>query len=84
MRDQHFIAGITEQAKKKRVGFAGAGGQEDIVDGDLGPAGAAIRSDSFAGLRESLGMRLVAQHGGIVEGLKYFVGAEIKSAFRGV
>ncbi len=30
--NQKFVAGIAEQAEDKRVSFAGAGGQEQIVD----------------------------------------------------
>ena len=33
--DQEFVAGIAEQAKNERVSFTGAGGEEQIVYGDM-------------------------------------------------
>ena len=46
--DQEFVAGIAEQAKNERVSFTGAGGEEQIVDGNMLAAFGVIVAHSLA------------------------------------
>src|SRR5690348_14673004 len=46
--DQEFVAKIAEQAKNERVILAGAGGEEQIVDGNVLAVPGVIVRDSLA------------------------------------
>src|SRR5690349_5916596 len=46
--NQEFVAGIAEQAKNERVSFTGAGGEEQIVEGNMLAAFSVIVRDSMA------------------------------------
>ncbi len=62
--NEDFVAGIAEEAEEIRVGFAGAGGEEEIGWRDICSAGAVVGSHGFAGRDEALGNGFVAKGGG--------------------
>ena len=41
-RYEHLVAGIAEQAEEKAVGLAGAGGEAEVVDSDVGAVVAVV------------------------------------------
>lgn len=82
--DENFVAGIAEKAEEVRVGFAGAGGEEEVARRDVSANRTIVGSDGFASGGEALGGGFVANGGG---GLKrcenrgFIIG---KAAFGGI
>src|SRR5262249_13165223 len=67
--DQELVAGIAQQAEDKGVSLAGAGGEDQVLDRDLGAAGLVILGDGRAGVLEPARIRMVLQRARLLQGL---------------
>ena len=82
--DENFIAGIAEKAEEVRVGFAGAGGEEEVAWCDVSANRTIVGSDGFASGGEALGGGFVANGGSGLQRCKnrgFVIG---KAAFGGI
>ncbi len=62
--NEDFVAGIAEETEEIRVGFAGAGGDEEIGWQDICAKGLVVGGDGFAGGSEALRRGFVEKTGG--------------------
>ena len=65
--DQDLIARIAEQAEEEAIGFAGTGGEKDLIGIDGGRVVTVIAADGRARGAQSSGIRLVLDRGRVPE-----------------
>ena len=83
--EEEFVAGIAEEAEGVGVGFAGAGGEEERFRIDGGLVIFEIVADDFvAGGESALGLRVVSERGGILEGGEDGGGIVVEAALGGI
>ncbi len=79
--DQDFVARVGQQFEDERVGFAGAGGEENAAGVD---ASGVIFGDCGASGREAGGGGLIAERAGVGEGGENLIGRILESGGGGI
>ena len=67
LQDEDFVAGVREQAEEKAVGFAGAGGEDDLLRIECNAVVGIVGADGLAGGEEAAGLGIVVEGAGIGE-----------------
>ena len=83
--EEEFVTGIAKQTEDVRVGFAGAGGEEEGfgINGGLMVV-EVVAGDFTAGGEGAFGLRVVLQGVGIVEGGEDGIGVVLEAALGGI